>query len=367
MSVSTGLLKENSYRLVPVHILTGFLGSGKTTLLNRLLGQTGLENTAVIVNEFGSVGIDHLLVEARTEDIMMLEGGCLCCSVRTDLVETLEGLYKKRASGEIPAFEQVVVETTGLADPAPVLRTLMNDEFCTAHYRFDAVVTTVDAVHADRQLSEYDESVKQAALAHHLVVTKTDLADADSSEQLRRRLRHINPGARLHDLQQDRIEARALFDSGAYHHARRNLDVTQWLQSAHYSAARQRAPFHHAPSGELPRDAYIKTFCLEYMEPLSWQVLERWIAQLTRIRGKDLLRVKGVAYTVETDLPVVVQGVQHIFQPPVTLANWPWQPPHSKIVFITRNIPREVVESNLQALLRADSPQAMCEAAMLLL
>jgi len=316
------LTKENTQTKLPIHILTGFLGNGKTTLLNRLLTQAELQDAAVIVNEFGSVGIDHLLVESRTEDIIMLAGGCMCCTVRTDLVETLETLYHKRQQGEVPAFSQVLVETTGLADPAPILRTLMNDDFIASHYRLDAVVTTVDAVHAAGQLSEHDESVKQAALAHHLVITKTDIAAGGEVENLRARLRQINPGAKLYDARQDALQASVLLDSGAYHPD--GLDVEQWLQSTRYTALSQKTPIFlkhmlHGEHHHTPHDAHIKTFCLEYAEPLSWQVLERWIAQLTRLRGKDLLRVKGVAFTIETDLPVVLQGVQHIFQAPATL------------------------------------------------
>jgi len=382
------LSKENTQTKLPVHILTGFLGSGKTTLLNRLLTETGLENTAVIVNEFGNVGIDHLLVEARTEDIMMLEGGCMCCTVRADLVETLEDLYHKREQGEIPAFSQVLVETTGLADPAPILRTLMDDDFIAEHYRLDAVVTTVDAVHAAGQLSEHDESVKQAALAHHLVITKTDIAASEAVEKLRARLHKINPSAKLYDVQQDALQAKVLLDSGAYHPD--GLDVEQWLQSTRYTALSQQAPIvfkpkphnehhhehehehtsheeHHHEHVHTPHDAHIRTFCLEYFEPLSWKVLEHWIAQLRRLRGKDLLRVKGVVFTKETDLPVVMQGVQHIFQPPATLETWPWNPPSTKIVFITRNIDQAVVEKNLHALIKSNSAPEVCEAALLLL
>ncbi len=345
-----------------MHVLTGFLGSGKTTVLNRLLTQPGMEYTAVIVNELGTVGIDHLLVEARTEDIMMLAGGCLCCSVRSDLVETLLALHAKRARGEIPPFCQVLVETTGLADPAPVLRVLLNDPDIPRHFRLGQVITTVDGVYGAQQLAEHDESAKQAALASVLIVTKTDLPQAKALDTLQQRLRRLNPGAPLLDANRDRLDAATLLACADYDPHTRQLDATGWLQAECYPNAEEEtwpAPARH--------DAFIRAFCLEWPEPLPWRVLERWIQQLTRLRGKDLLRVKGIVHTVETELPVVIQGVQHIFQPPSTLRQWPEQPPRTRIVFITRNIPRELITAHLHELTQAATPQQACLAAQRLL
>jgi G3E family GTPase len=351
------LPKENSHTRLPIHIITGFLGSGKTTLLNQLLHQPGLQHTAVIVNEFGEIGIDHLLVKATTEDIVMLEGGCLCCSVRSDLVNTLEDLFHKRAHQKIPEFEQVLIETTGLADPAPILRTLINDPFIAAHYRLDVIITTIDALYGAQQLDEYDESLKQAALANHLILTKIDLTPAATLVTLKQRLRCINPTAMIHqaNLKQQTLNAATLFDSSDYNPQTQRLDIEHWLQADVY----HQQHTHH--------ETYIKTFCIEHNAPLHWLTLERWIQQLTRLRGKDLLRVKGIAHTYETDLPVIIQGVQHIFQPPVTLDAWPNNERCSQIVFITRNLEKTVIERLLHTLINSKTPVDVCHAALILL
>ena len=349
------LASENSKNLIPIHIVTGFLGSGKTTLLNQLLQQLEMQRAIVIVNEFGEIGVDHLLIETTTEDMMILEGGCVCCAVRTDLLNTLEELFYKRTQQEVINFEQVVIETTGLADPAPILRTLIDDSFVAKYYRLDTVVTTIDAVHISQQLAEYDESVKQVALANHLVLTKIDLVD--DLEVLINRLQQINPTAKLHkvNLHEHYLNASTLFNTNNYNEHTRQIDINRWLQAKSYN------------DQSHSYNTYIKNFCIEYYEPLHWLTLEHWIQQLTRLRGKDLLRVKGIAYTYETDLPVIIQGVQHIFQSPTTLKTWPDDKRCSQIVFITRNIEKQLVEQVLQALIKSKNQVDICNAALLLL
>lgn len=373
----------NAAQQIPIHVITGFLGSGKTTLLNHLLHQPGLENTAVIVNEFGEIGIDHLLVEASDEDIRMLAGGCLCCAVRSDLVTTLEDLYQRQAQGEIKSFEQVLIETSGMADPAPILRTLLDDEFVSTHYHLDTVVTTVDAVYGEEQMAEHDESAKQAALASHLVLTKTDVCEAAALDSLRQRLQRVNPAARLHDRQTDTIDANSLFRQTV-------LGSEDWLQAelyrrphaeTHAHHEHTHAQDHHHEHGHkhehhahqhdddapIHKDNYIRSFCIEREQPIPWKVLDQWIKHMTRLRGKDLLRVKGVAYTCETDLPVLIQGVQHIFQPPSTLPTWPQGEKRSQLVFITRNIEQSLLERSLEALWKSKNAVDACQAAMILL
>jgi G3E family GTPase len=366
------LPRENSYSRLPIQVITGFLGSGKTTLLNQLLPQLGRQQTVVIVNEWGEIGIDQLLIKTITEDIRLLAGGCLCCAVRSDLLTTLEELFHQRERQEIPPFQQVLIETTGLADPTPILRTLTTDPWITAGYRLATVITTIDALYGIPPLEEYEEATKQAALANHLILTKIDLVNSATLETLKQRLRRLNPTAKLHEvnLAQQTLAATTLFATSDYHHDTQQLVVARWLQADSYLEQSEvpREEVHQERSPAIFRhDAYIKTFCIEHQEPLHWLTLERWMQQLTRLRGKDLLRVKGIAYTYESDLPVIIQGVQHIFQPPVTLDAWPSNKRCSQIVFITRNLEKSVVERLLHALIESNTPQEVCAAALILL
>jgi G3E family GTPase len=372
------LPQENTWFRLPIYVITGFLGSGKTTLLNQLLNQPGMQQTMVIVNEWGEVGIDHFLVETNTEDIILLEGGCLCCYVRTDLIKTLEKLFIQRQSKEIPEFVRILVETTGLADPAPILRTLIHDQFIATHYRLEAVLTTVDAKYGSQQLTDYDEAVKQAALANHLILTKIDQVDTTTRAMLQQRLHRLNPTAIIHEINlcQEQFDVKILLNTSCYNNQTQQLDIKQWLQADVY-LAKQQVTHEFSPT-QIPstttattyghqHDIYIKTFCIEYHEPLSWLTLERWIQQLTRLRGKDLLRTKGIVYTLESDLPIIIQGVQHLFQPPMTLKAWPTEQRCSQIVFITRNIDKNIIEQLLHALIKSDTVIEACSAALILL
>ncbi len=367
------LPRENSYFRIPIHVITGFLGSGKTTLLNQLLPQAGMQQTVVIVNEVGEIGIDHLLVQATTEDILLLEGGCLCCSVRSDLLKTLEELFERRQRQDLPPFQQILLETTGIADPVPILRTLSTDPWVAAHYRLEGVITTIDALYGDKQLDDFEESVKQAALAQHLVLTKIDLVEKATLDGLTQRLQRLNPTAVIYatNLLGPPLEATTLLKTHAYHHTHFQLQAEHWLKADAYlnlQPERQGQIFPPKSSEQTFRhDAYIRTFCIERNEPLHWLTLERWIQQLTRLRGQDLLRIKGIAYTYETELPVLIQGVQHTLQPPVTLDAWPTTERRTQIVFITRNIEKQVVEKLLETLIDSKTPVEVCQAALILL
>lgn len=362
---------DTSYQRLPLTVITGFLGSGKTTLINQLLQHNALTDTAVVVNEFGEIGLDHLLVQSATEDVIVIDGGCVCCTIRGDLLETLAGLFEQRERGEVPYFQRVLVETTGLADPAPIIHTLLNEAPLNDYFRLDSVITTVDGIYGLAQLDEHYETVKQAAVADRLVITKVETANADRLQRLAQRLQRINPAAQqVHASTVQGIAASALFNAGLYDPGRKSVDVQRWLQAEAYRATVPTHEHdHHAPNDptQLRHDAYIRSFCITHAEPLSWRVLNRWFQQLTALRGKDLLRVKGIVYTQESELPIIVQGVQHIFQPPTTLPAWPSERRQSQIVFITRNIEQEVIERMLHVLIQSRTPQEQCQAALVLL
>jgi len=355
----------------PISVITGFLGSGKTTLLNQLLQHAAMQRAAVVINEFGNVGIDHLLVRAATEDIVLMDNGCLCCTIRGDMVVTLQELLRKRERGEIPQFDRIVMETTGLADPAPIIHTLLNDEDLKGLFYLDNVITTVDGVYGLQQLDLHYETVKQSAVADVLIITKTDLVEPSHLLALTQRLQKFNPAARILRSGQGELEVDQLFHSKFYDPRTKHIDVQQWLQTDAYRAASilqlQPLKSKRSTNDTIRHDDYIRSFCIEYDEPISWTVLNRWFQQLTALRGRDLLRTKGIVYTQETELPVLVQGVQHIFQPPTTLEKWHIDPPRSQIVFITRNIEKPVLEKMLEVLIHSKTYVESVAAALILL
>ncbi len=320
---------------LPVTIITGFLGSGKTTLINRLVKRPEMNRVAVIVNELGEIGIDNDLVETSSEQMMLLNSGCLCCTLRSDLQETLRELFIKRRNGEIIDFERVIVETTGIADPAPVMQTLMTDSLLLEQFRLDCVVTLVDAVNSESQLGTFPEAVKQIALADRLVLSKSDLAPAAQVESLERRLRGINPRAPVRRALNGEVELAFLVDVGLASTRSRLDEVERWLGADD--------DHHHHEEGVLHHDEAITTFTLRFEKPLSWQAFTQCMEVLTALRGPDLLRVKGLVNVQGKGGPLVVQGVQHLFHPPVELAAWPGPDRTTRLVFITRGIPRQVV------------------------
>jgi G3E family GTPase len=336
---------DKSAARLPVSLITGFLGSGKTTLLNKLLRHDGLGDSAVIINEFGEVGLDHLLVEAIDGEIAVLASGCVCCTLRSDLEETLRNLLIKRDHGEVPAFSRILVETTGLADPAPIVQLLLNNPLVSHYVRLDAVVTTVDAVNGAQQIGEHTEAVKQVALADRLLVTKTDIAAADTVARLDQSLISLNPGATRHAVSNGEIAPDALFGAALFDPARKTPDVRRWINE---SAYRDPSPDHehetqanngHAHDhAEHAHAGGIQSCCLISDEPLSWDALSSWLARLRQSAGPDLLRVKGILNLIGEDAPVAIHGVHHVFHPPVQLEAWPDADRRSRIVFITRHI-----------------------------
>jgi len=319
-------------------LITGFLGSGKTTLLNRLLRHPGMGDTAVIVNEFGEIGLDHLLIETALDSAVLLKSGCLCCTLRGDLVDTLASLYDRRRRAEVPAFRRVLIETTGLADPAPILHALMADPAVTRHYRMDHVITTVDAVNALGQLAEHYESAKQAAVADRLVLTKCDLASPAGIGAVTARLRALNATAPILRAVDGAIEPDALFGPSTEERASR---VPGTEPHAHAHGAHDG--HHHG----------ISSFVLVRDEPLPWPALARWLESLASLRGPDLLRVKGIVNVQGRSRPVVIHAVQHVLHPPRELSDWPDGDRRSKIVFITRAIGEAALEKSFRAAVAA--------------
>jgi G3E family GTPase len=337
---------------LPVSVLTGFLGSGKTTLLKHLLTRPELSDTAVVINEFGEVGLDHLLVEAAREDMVLLASGCLCCTVRGDLVDALRRLFKRRAKGEIPVFRRVVIETTGLADPAPVLQTLMQDPLLSEVYRLDGVIVTVDAVNAMDQLDRQVESVKQAAVADRLVLTKTDLAGETAA--LTTRLRRLNPAAPILAAELGRIDPALILDVGLYNPTTKSLEAQAWLKSEAYG----EDVHDHSHDRQLDRnrhDEHIRAFCLTWDRPLDWGRFADWIESLIALHGTGLLRIKGLLNVAGSSGPIAIHGVQHLFHPPVELPAWPDGDRRSRIVFITRDIEAASLKTGLAAFQGADA------------
>jgi G3E family GTPase len=322
---------------IPVTLLTGFLGAGKTTLLNRLLRAPEMAGTAVLINEFGEIGLDHLLVERLDEDTVLLAAGCLCCTIRGDLSRALRDLAARPQP-----IARVVIETTGLADPAPILQTLMSDPLLLRDYRLDGVVTLVDAVHGMATLDEQPEALRQAAVADRLVITKTDLADP---APLRERLAALNPMA---PILMGEVPAAQLINAGPFSADGKLPQITDWIAaSAHHH--------HHHHHHDVNRhDARIRALCLRFEAPLPWEGLASYLEMMAMTQGAHMLRMKAVLNLKGQRGPVVMHGVQHSFHPPRMLESWPvGDDQSSRLVFILRDLEPRVVEDGLRAFLDA--------------
>ena len=331
-------------KLTPVIVVTGFLGSGKTTLLNHMLRHPSLSDAAVLVNEFGAVGLDHLLVEAMDENTVLLESGCLCCTIRGDLKDAIIALNSRRARGEIPPYRRLIVETTGLADPAPILFTLSADTVLKHHYRLGTVITTVDGVNGLRQLARHPESVKQAAVADRIVLTKSDIADAGTLAQLGARLTRLNGSADRVTAANGRVDVPRLLRADVYDVRTKGAEVRRWLAAE----AEKDAADDHAHDVSR-HDETIHSFTLSFDGALDWTAFGIWLTMLLHTHGEKVLRVKGILNVAGTDAPVVVNGVQHVVHPPIHLRAWPTNERRSHIVFIVDGLAQGAIESSLAA------------------
>ena len=342
----------------PVSVITGFLGSGKTTLLNALLKHPGMAETAVLVNEFGEIGIDHLLFEALDDDVVLLAAGCLCCTIREDMVASLRSLFERRAGGGVPEFRRVVIETTGLADPAPILHTLLAGDSTSAPWAVDGIVTTVDAVNAHGQLSAHPESVKQAAVADRLLVTKSDLAEPNGLAALRERLRIVNPGAPILTACHGDIEPAELFGAGPLVSPRTGqADVNRWLGAA---VAGPGGHYHyndgHDHGYEDVHGDGVRALSLSIEAPVEIYRFIRWVERLLERNGDRVLRLKGILNVVGDSQPVVVHGVQHVFHPLTRLPSWPDSDRRSRLVVIVKDLDVERLAQEFQHLVQREIP-----------
>jgi G3E family GTPase len=361
---------------IPIGVITGFLGAGKTSLLNRLLRDPLLSDTVVIVNEFGEIGLDHLLMEQIDENMVLLAAGCLCCTVRGDLIATLEDLLRRRDNNRIVPFKRVLIETTGLADPAPVLNAVLNHPYLGMRYVMDGLVTLVDAVNGLATLETHPEAVKQTAVADRLVLTKTDLVTEAEIVALRLKLAALNPGAILLDAAKGEANAAALIGLGPYDPSAKIPDVLRWLgaeavANAHHTHNHDEPHQHdnedeagHAPHAHNinRHDEKIRAFCLTADTPVSSAALDRFLDLLRAAHGSKLLRLKGlVALKDAPDQPVLIQAVQHVLHPPVRLAAWPSDDHRTRLVLIVKDLDEAFATSLWDAFIgtpRIDAPDA---------
>jgi G3E family GTPase len=344
---------------IPVAVLTGFLGSGKTSLLRKLLVEPGMNRTAVLINEFGEIDLDHLLIKSVLDGAVVLQNGCICCTLRTDLREGIANMIDGRHAGTFPEFNRIVVETTGLADPAPIAQTLLIDPMLRNQVRLANIVTTIDGMLGADQLGTHEESLRQAAVADRLVITKTDMIAADRAESLKNALSQLNPTARIFDVNSGHFNADALLTRGVTDPETKLAEVRHWLDSTDV--------FHSHNDEEDNRDhddhvhldgrhsVNIQSFSLRVEDEIDWTAFGIWLTLLLHRHGTKILRVKGLLRVSDAAGPIVLHGVQHIIHPPVHLQEWPDSDHASRLVFIVQGIDPLLLRRSLLAYLRAST------------
>lgn len=331
---------------IPVTLLTGFLGSGKTTVLNKLLSHPGMKDTAVIINELGEAGLDHILaqnVESTyvADNTVLLQSGCLCCTLSNELADTMRDLFFKRAMEAIPQFNRLVIETTGMADPGPILGNLMNEPVIESVYRLDAVVVTIDAVYGTEQTDTHAEACKQAAVADVLLITKSDLATPEQTELLKEKLIALNPGATQHIVLHGEIDPDFIIDVGLFDPTGKQAEPQRWL----------RAPLKSAkPRGMLPQTAHddeISSFTVYMPKPLNWCDLKPVILKLCQTHGEQLLRLKGIIHAEDQPAPLAIHAVHFTPYPPTLLEGWDEDEPISRVVLIGKGLDEDGIRKLL--------------------
>ena len=332
---------------IPIAVLTGFLGSGKTTVLRHLSQLGELKKTLILVNEFGEVGLDHDLLSPIADDTLVaINAGCICCTIRTDLAETLSAAPFRYARGGERWFDRVIIETTGIADPAPVLQTILGEPSVNKRFVLASVVTTVDAVNGLHSIDAHPEALKQVAVADRVLLTKTDLLEADQNEQLLARVRQLAPSAPVSTIFNGAADVDWLFADGGYELDGKHPSVERWLQLEHQADKAHRDHEHdgeqetadHDAKHDRNRHGRIEASCLTFSDPVDPATFEMCLQSLKMLRGADLLRIKGIINVMGMDKPMVIHGVQHVFHPPEILEQWPGNDRRTRIVMITRDL-----------------------------
>ena len=344
----------NQINQIPVTVITGFLGSGKTTLLSSILKKKEMQKTAVIINEFGEIGLDHALIEHTDENIVELQSGCICCTIQGDLNKTLIDLFDKMMNGKVSSFNRILIETTGLANPVPIIHTLMSSIELIRIYSLDGVITVVDSINGEKTLDLHEESLKQLALAEKIIISKTDIVNKDEIKSLVFRIKEINPVSQIIFSKFGNIPLEEIFGLGAYDPYKKSADVKNWLAAEKYKDKK-----HHHHHDVNRHNENIRAFSMMSENPVNMIAFSFFRDMITAALGANLLRMKGIVNIAGEERPAVIHGVQHIFHPVQWLETWPDNDRRTKLVFITQNIKKEQIEDFFRPLMGLDTEKGL--------